>query len=451
MFLGGCPCCGKKECWRCYTDGTDYECVGPNAKPKDGWTPVGECHPDEESCAEECGDTTNCDDRCSPTFSKKTNNLVTMNGPHSGGYLFQAAIPAGFPINEDTGDYYEPGIPYERELTVNIDGEVLDDWILEWYYDSYLGVFSYGLLPTKYPRVPAPQPDPNNPSFRGLTRSPVMINIYMVPGFAAEPFARTDQCTATARFSFLDTRWDFTYKDWYSNTVPGPVSFLFNGYGDYLQKANPMVIGSANTYLIAPGDFVVAGVRETITGGHYFIPDVVDEATIEPNWGTVPPTPYTMIPMEDWRNSNSVYCKAIRTEDDPLGWPDEDNGPRYGYVGQVYEANIVWPDMLSIGSKCKTYTPTTPDSGGRTMTTTTTGPGTHLKNMLAAWGIHAKKGGGCKCRDWEVKMNRWGSDCRQHMDAIVDHLQSEAKKRNLPFVRRAGEMLVKRAIKRFEK
>ena len=83
--------------------------------------------------------------------------------------------------------------------------------------------------------------------------------------------------------------------------------------------------------------------------------------------------------------------------------------------------------------------------------TQTIGPGTHLKNMLATWGIHAKKGGGCKCKDMEVKMNRWGSDCSQHMDAIVDHLQAEAKKRNLPFVRQAGEMLVKRAIKRFEK
>jgi len=89
--------------------------------------------------------------------------------------------------------------------------------------------------------------------------------------------------------------------------------------------------------------------------------------------------------------------------------------------------------------------------GGRTMPTTKTGPGTHLKNTLAAWGIHAKKGGGCKCKDMEVKMNRWGADCRKHMDAIVDHLQAEAKKRNMPFVRKAGKMLVERAIRRFEK
>lgn len=119
-----------------------------------------------------------------------------------------------------------------------------------------------------------------------------------------------------------------------------------------------------------------------------------------------------------------------------------------------------WTPAGPIGEDCDYETgptvatdPTTfaTTQGGRTMPTTTTGPGTHLKNMLAAWGIHAKKGGGCKCRDWEVKMNRWGSDCTKHMDAIVDHLQAEAKKRNLPFVRRAGEMLVKRAIKRFEK
>ncbi|MGI9446985.1 MAG: hypothetical protein ACR2NI_04925, partial [Pirellulales bacterium] len=69
--------------------------------------------------------------------------------------------------------------------------------------------------------------------------------------------------------------------------------------------------------------------------------------------------------------------------------------------------------FVTVKMKCDNTT-----SKSRTMptNTTTTGPGTHLKNMLAAWGIHAKKGGGCKCRDWEVKMNRWGSECRKHMD-----------------------------------
>ena len=92
-------------------------------------------------------------------------------------------------------------------------------------------------------------------------------------------------------------------------------------------------------------------------------------------------------------------------------------------------------------------------TGGRTMPIKTIGPGTHLKNMLAAWGIHAKKGGGCKCKDMEVKMNRLGIACKEpaNLKMIVDHLQAEAKKRRLPFVRKAGEMLVLRAVKRFEK
>ena len=87
------------------------------------------------------------------------------------------------------------------------------------------------------------------------------------------------------------------------------------------------------------------------------------------------------------------------------------------------------------------------------MPTTNTGPGTELANMLKALGIHAKKGGGCKCKDMEVKMNRLGSACKEpkNLKMIVDHLQAEAKKRNLPFVRRVGEMLVLRAVKKFEK
>ena len=87
------------------------------------------------------------------------------------------------------------------------------------------------------------------------------------------------------------------------------------------------------------------------------------------------------------------------------------------------------------------------------MTTKTAGgPGTQLAEMLKAWGIHAKKSGGCKCKDMEVKMNRLGSACteQKNLQMIVDHLQAEAKKRNLPFVRKVGEMLVLRAVKKFE-
>ena len=85
-------------------------------------------------------------------------------------------------------------------------------------------------------------------------------------------------------------------------------------------------------------------------------------------------------------------------------------------------------------------------------TAKTIGPGTHLKNMLAAWGIQSKEGGKCGCKSMEKKMNRLGSACKEpaNLKMIVDHLQAEAKKRRLPFVRKAGEMLVLRAVKRFE-
>lgn len=93
-----------------------------------------------------------------------------------------------------------------------------------------------------------------------------------------------------------------------------------------------------------------------------------------------------------------------------------------------------------------------PLESNKTMTTKTGGPGTELANMLKAWGIHPKKSGGCKCKDMEVRMNRLGSACKdpKNLKMIVDHLQAEAKKRNLPFVRKVGEMLVLRAVKKFE-
>ena len=85
-------------------------------------------------------------------------------------------------------------------------------------------------------------------------------------------------------------------------------------------------------------------------------------------------------------------------------------------------------------------------------TTKTAGPGTALANMLKAWGIHPKENGKCGCKSMEKKMNRLGSACKEpkNLQMIVDHLQAEAKKRNLPFVRKVGEMLVLRAVKKFE-
>ena len=86
----------------------------------------------------------------------------------------------------------------------------------------------------------------------------------------------------------------------------------------------------------------------------------------------------------------------------------------------------------------------------KNMTTTTTGPGTELANLLKWFNIHAKEGG-CGCKSMEKKMNRGPQWCRDHKDEILAHLEKEAKKRNLPFIRIAAEKLVNLAIRRAEK
>ena len=52
VLLPGCKCCGP--CWKCYSDGTDFECVGPEDTAPDGWLPVGKCHATEDKCKESC-------------------------------------------------------------------------------------------------------------------------------------------------------------------------------------------------------------------------------------------------------------------------------------------------------------------------------------------------------------------------------------------------------------
>ena len=50
------------------------------------------------------------------------------------------------------------------------------------------------------------------------------------------------------------------------------------------------------------------------------------------------------------------------------------------------------------------------------------------------------------------QMDAWGPDgCLKHMDKILDVMQAEAKRRNLPFFRLAGRTLVKIAVRRARK
>ena len=86
-----------------------------------------------------------------------------------------------------------------------------------------------------------------------------------------------------------------------------------------------------------------------------------------------------------------------------------------------------------------------------TTTKTTTGPGTQLKTMLGWFNIKAKEKG-CGCKSWQKKMDGGGPQwCRDHKEEILAHLEKEAKKRGLPFVKLAASKLVDLAIRRAER
>lgn len=54
--------------------------------------------------------------------------------------------------------------------------------------------------------------------------------------------------------------------------------------------------------------------------------------------------------------------------------------------------------------------------------------------IASVFRIHETKG--CACKSMRLKMNRWGvHGCRENKDVVLNHLQQEAYKRNLPLVR----------------
>jgi hypothetical protein len=72
--------------------------------------------------------------------------------------------------------------------------------------------------------------------------------------------------------------------------------------------------------------------------------------------------------------------------------------------------------------------------------------GTELSELLAKFGIKANEG--CKCKARALEMDHRGvAWCEKNIELIVDWLEEESTKRHLPFVRAAGKILVRRAIR----
>ena len=75
---------------------------------------------------------------------------------------------------------------------------------------------------------------------------------------------------------------------------------------------------------------------------------------------------------------------------------------------------------------------------------TTCGPGCQLKRTLAWWGI--RDDGSCGCDSFAAQMDRWGDNCWNHLEEIVEHLRGAAAAKGLPFLAPAARILVARAI-----
>lgn len=77
----------------------------------------------------------------------------------------------------------------------------------------------------------------------------------------------------------------------------------------------------------------------------------------------------------------------------------------------------------------------------------TGGPGTELSKILSSIGINPKERG-CSCKSRAKKMDKEGiAWCEENIETIVTWLQEEAARRRLPFLRAAGKLLVKKAIR----
>jgi hypothetical protein len=108
------------------------------------------------------------------------------------------------------------------------------------------------------------------------------------------------------------------------------------------------------------------------------------------------------------------------------------------------EEDSIWVDTTH--PKYPKFTPETLKSPAE-------GPGAELKKILAKFGITASES--CSCNAKANRMNKMESIskgwCENNIDIIVGWLGEEAKKRKLPFVNLVGKMLVKRAIRNWNK
>ncbi len=550
MVLMPCSKCCKIS-WRCFTDGDDYTCVGPNDTPPDGWTTDGISHATELDCMANCGviqcyrNTAEqrqyrcfssleldpdqkiwqptstviyegkeaCETDCGPRgmcclpegtcINTTGTDCAYRGGTFFEGYVSTSCAQFGFDplcskVDCENILCFEDGQPEEcvtytvKIKATNQTPESQSAGVLSWVdgtpsQNPY--PFNQDVEPSPYgPKIDSIWPNEEldwesavtvGPDEEGELVASLNISELMslrshwnaqqpdnqLPDTAGEPlYTGSFGCEVESVIPFRVLGCDTgCLQLWFGDSKQSLCNLPEDAGKVILRYTDPdcQLPGCPNEIVYEAGGLVEIGRSFlSIPTGSPSIPcignceygDAGEIITCNPCSGG-----YTVkTELEYWfgpYGSGGPVSPAF------LWWPTSEDQSKGWTLGTAYNVRHVqeWEITVSINPvDCDEQRKAKADKEkdafmGLRNKAPTTGPGTELKNMLAAWGIHAKKGGGCKCRDMEVKMNRWGSDCTKHMDAIVDHLQAEAKKRGLPFVRRAGEMLVKRAINRFEK
>lgn len=78
------------------------------------------------------------------------------------------------------------------------------------------------------------------------------------------------------------------------------------------------------------------------------------------------------------------------------------------------------------------------------------GPGTELKKLLSRIGITSTPT--CSCNKRAKTMDENGIEwCEENIETICDWLAEESAKRKLPFIRSAGKLLIRMAIRNAKK
>ena len=432
VFSAGISC----EDEPCYAveSKTEFQCF-ETPPAEEGWLPVSKCHPTEEECAKECGPW-----QCYGKYTSTGLTPIPSNCPPCPETQLNYAdtIQASFSYSEIK---YTGGNAPEGELEVSQLEQTVTVIEKFDFINTATNNYWFGYSPPHPPADNWPHTfcEPEIAGFLGSSTE-VLLPCYSgdvsikSPGLTLWGYYYSDQPVGYMQFQFLpDSPQRIDRCESNTDTIVIEFSGSANGFINQCKERD----NRNSTY-----EFKDALLTLTI-------PLVTEETT-----GTccLPNGSCTITTRQDCSDPLARWTPRETCADNPCDITEPE-------THQCFDAPPDEEGWLPIGGKhadeatCQAACPSdTPPPGGRTMPTTkTTGPGTELANLFKWFNIHAKEGG-CACKSMQKKMDRGGPQwCRAHKDEILAHLEKEAKKRGLPFIKLAASKLIDLAIRRSER